>query len=125
MLLSKTARGLKALSINYDEVLAEAYAHELQDEIELGESFSRDNIARYLCKVKQTIYITLNVLSEANLEDVDEDVEGEGELFKCLKKECRDYDKEFSEAGYKLHISYKLHTEGNKKKLRSRVKKNH
>ena len=47
MLSSKTARGLKALSINYDEVLTEAYVREQKDEIELGESFYRENTDRY------------------------------------------------------------------------------
>ena len=45
-------------------------------------------------------------------------------VFKCTKEDCRDIGQEFSESDYKLHVGYKLHTEGSKKKLRSRIKKN-
>ena len=45
-------------------------------------------------------------------------------MFKCTKEDCRDFGQEFSESGYKLHVSYKLHIEGSKKKLRPRAKKN-
>ena len=61
MLSTRTARGLKALSINYDEVLVEAYVREQKEEIEMGEHFYRKDITRYLDNVRKTNNLTLNV----------------------------------------------------------------
>ena len=61
MLSTRTARGLKALSINYDGVLVEAYVREQKEEIEMGEHFYREHITRYLDNVRKTNNLTLNV----------------------------------------------------------------
>ena len=49
------------MSINYDEVLVEAYVREQKEEIEMGEHFYRENITRYLDNVRKTNNLTLNV----------------------------------------------------------------